>query len=525
MVSEAAELHLEGRWDWRRAEWNLVFYLFVIVFQVAQYLLEPDYVLWPGVGFYYLLLTLGLAWHYVVPKKNSTASTVVDLLVVFGLLAFGILPISIILVLNLFLVFWTCLRVRAETGFVLSLLALFFLCLGLRLGWELTQKEYLSVVLIHGAAYLLAVLLSAQFSQTLQQTEKELSESRLSMASLRKLQSALLETMPIGEVSFVDDGAILQNNSAYAALLAQYKIELTTNFWDQFPYLQQEILLLSTDAELLQREVRLRQKDGRVAVFGLACRRLYSQEVNRSIWVFLLQDQTELRDLEAQLQQKEKLAAVGALAAGIAHEIRNPLTGMSGSIEMLKESISGDSEQRLMKIVLKEIDRLNHLITEFLDFAKPLPAPSEELDLSQVVEEVLQQVRLRSDNPAGLKIETGIQSSRIIGHRDKLKQAFLNVIVNAVQAMDKEAQPLLKVSCASGLVTIADNGCGMDEETRKRVFEPFFTRKPKGTGLGMAITYKILEMHQAEVEILSEVGVGTTFRFRFGIGTHVLRTV
>ena len=300
---------------------------------------------------------------------------------------------------------------------------------------------------------------------------------------------------------------------------------MSGNFWQQFPYLKPDILLLSTDAELLQREIRLRSEDGRVAVFGLASRRLYSEEVNRSIWVFLLQDHTELRDLELQLQQKEKLAAVGALAAGIAHEIRNPLTGMSGSIELLKESITGDSEQRLMRIVLREIDRLNHLITEFLDFAKPMQPPTDELDLGQVLEEVLQQVRLRTDNPPNLKIETAIARSKILGHQDKLKQAFLNVIVNAVQAMDKTSNPLLKVSCEAGEVTVTDNGCGMDEDTQKRIFEPFFTKKPKGTGLGMAITYKIFEMHDVKVDILSTVGEGTTFRFHFLTNGHVLRTV
>lgn len=236
--------------------------------------------------------------------------------------------------------------------------------------------------------------------------------------------------------------------------------------------------------------------------------------------IVVIDDVTEIQNLETIVRQQEKLAAVGKLAAGIAHEIRNPLASISGSVQLLSAQATNDEDQRLFRIVIKETDRLNLMITEFLDYAKPLPAPTETLNLGELMAEVMELVkynqRLRQEIQQELHILAGI---RIRGFKDKLKQALLNIVINAYQAMEKSAEPVLKVSLtleeAQPVLRIKDKGGGMSEETKRRLFEPFYTTKSQGTGLGLAVTHKIFEAHGASILVESELGLGTEFVIKF----------
>jgi two-component system sensor histidine kinase PilS (NtrC family) len=156
------------------------------------------------------------------------------------------------------------------------------------------------------------------------------------------------------------------------------------------------------------------------------------------------------------------------------------------------------------------------LISEFLDYAKPLPKPTDRLSLTALIGEVLELIsynkKLRTDVKFECKLESEIF---ILGYKDKLKQAFLNIIMNAYQAMDKVENPFLQVSIGRdkglAILRIKDSGCGMKEETRRRIFEPFYTTKSQGTGLGLAVTHKIFEGHGASIIVESAEGKGTEF--------------
>ncbi|MCB0407476.1 MAG: PAS domain-containing protein [Bdellovibrionales bacterium] len=242
-------------------------------------------------------------------------------------------------------------------------------------------------------------------------------------------------------------------------------------------------------------------------------------------YLILFQDLTELKRLEKQVRQQDKLAAVGQLAAGIAHEIRNPLASISGSIQLLvgNPDILKEEDLKLMRIVLREIDRLNGLITEFLEFVRPDVQATEQVNIDSILKEVLEMVRFNKSLPQDVHQKTSFTSKMpILGHRDKLKQAFLNIVINSYQAMvDSEEKSLsIKVFDDSNhlKVVIEDTGCGIEEKTLDRIFEPFLTTKPKGTGLGLAITHKILESHGAKIFVESEVGKGTTFNIEFPFG-------
>jgi two-component system sensor histidine kinase PilS (NtrC family) len=222
------------------------------------------------------------------------------------------------------------------------------------------------------------------------------------------------------------------------------------------------------------------------------------------------------------MRQNEKMAAVGQLAAGIAHEIRNPLASISGSVQLLGSSLKPQQEEehRLMKIVLREIDRLNNLITEFLDFVRPDVLKDDPIDLNQLIRDVAEMLKLnknlRSDVAQDLDLQATVEIS---GNRDKLKQALLNIIINAYQAMNDTPEPRITIRTSSedGKVTlkIRDRGCGIDEVGLRRMFDPFHTTKPKGTGLGLAVTHKIIESHHGHIEVESAKGVGTEFTLEF----------
>jgi len=226
--------------------------------------------------------------------------------------------------------------------------------------------------------------------------------------------------------------------------------------------------------------------------------------------------------MEENFRQQEKLAAVGQLAAGIAHEIRNPLASISGSIQLMLDQPQNhkDEDLKLMRIVDKEIDRLNGLISEFLEYVRPEKKMSTPVNLNNVIRECVDSLqfnaKLRKDVEKKIELKA---HSEILGNRDKLKQAILNFVINAFQAMDKTLKPVFTIETHDQgnllVLIIRDNGCGIRPENLHRIFEPFHTTKPQGTGLGLAVTHKILQAHEARVFVESNEGQGTKFVIEF----------
>lgn len=233
--------------------------------------------------------------------------------------------------------------------------------------------------------------------------------------------------------------------------------------------------------------------------------------------VLLFQDVTKLLHLEEKLKQNEKLAAVGQLAAGIAHEIRNPLASMSASIEMLKGSseLKDKENQKLMDIAIKEIDRLNRLISEFLDFVKPEKIKTVPVKLAEMVGQIIASVRANKELSKGIEIEERANADAIaLGSDEKLRQVVWNFVLNAIQAMKGKGK--LSVGCENvnaqkTVFWVEDTGEGMTDDVMQHLYEPFFTTKDRGTGLGLATAYKIIEAHHGEIKVTSNVGKGTRF--------------
>ena len=235
-------------------------------------------------------------------------------------------------------------------------------------------------------------------------------------------------------------------------------------------------------------------------------------------FVLLIQNVTEIKNLQFALSQKEKLAAVGQLAAGIAHEIRNPLASISGSIQLLQANLTTQTsdDTKLFKIVIKEIDRLNNLISEFLDFVRPGVRIEDPIQINDMAKEVLAMARVNTKLNQKVEQRTELRATKgLYGHYDKLKQALLNIIINAYQATGDTLRPEVFVRTYDQddavVLEIQDNGVGISRDNLRRVFEPFHTTKAGGTGLGLAITHKIIESHGAQIRVESELGKGAKF--------------
>ncbi len=228
-----------------------------------------------------------------------------------------------------------------------------------------------------------------------------------------------------------------------------------------------------------------------------------------------LQIQSErIISVEEQLRRAEKLSTLGEMAAVLAHEIRNPLGSIRGTAEILRDDYRpGDPKHEFIEIQIKETERLNHVVEDFLRMARPQAAEMRSCSLREELETIVtltaNDARQRGIH---LSFEPPADDLTVTGDGEKLRQAFLNIVINALQATPGGGSVTISVdrtsdSCA---LRFRDTGPGIPAEVRERIFEPFFTTKPDGTGLGMAVTKKIIETHGGTLNVESETGGGTT---------------
>jgi two-component system sensor histidine kinase PilS (NtrC family) len=236
--------------------------------------------------------------------------------------------------------------------------------------------------------------------------------------------------------------------------------------------------------------------------------------------VYALDDLTEIRRLEREVRMQDRLAAVGRLAAAIAHEIRNPLTSIAGSVSMLSAVPEmNDEHRRLLDIVTRESQRLNGIITDFLAYSRGKQYHFNKTDLAQLLEDTLTLMRHRmiAEN-TGITIESRscVQYAWALADGDKLKQVFWNFAENAVRAMRSGGTLAVAIESVGDdwQITFADTGIGMTPQQTEKIFEPFQSNFEGGTGLGLAVVYQIVQAHEGKVWARSKPGQGTTFVLR-----------
>ncbi len=231
-----------------------------------------------------------------------------------------------------------------------------------------------------------------------------------------------------------------------------------------------------------------------------------------------LRDLDSIESINTQLQVSERLAALGRITAGVAHEVKNPLNSMRLWLENLKESLPPEPDsgsRQAVQVLDKEIDRLDAVVKRFLDFTRPMEVRLEATQLADVLKEVVQVAKPQLHKS---KIQVAqllpIDVPEVYVDRALLKQAVLNLVLNAIEAMPTGGQLRLMLSRRGEMaeITVGDTGRGIPAENRQKIFQLFFTTRPGGSGIGLASTFRIVQLHNGSIDFTSEVGRGTTFR-------------
>ena len=368
------------------------------------------------------------------------------------------------------------------------------------------------------AGFYATALLTSYISEKLQKTSEELDANRQNLAELRALNQNVVESIPSGLVTlsnygtatFVNPAACQILQTTPASILGRHITDLTFFTIDEWNEARDRL-----GAGAVVRNEKDFVVGGITRNIGYAATPLSTLEGKPAGYTLIFQDLTEMKKLEAEVRLKDRMAAVGELSAGIAHEIRNPLAAIAGSVQVLKNSSQlSTQEQRLMSIVLKESERLNKSIADFLRFVRPQEKMSVQFDVAASLSETLElfanSPELREDH----KIEHDIDppSFNLVGDADQIRQVFWNLARNAVQAMPNGGRLAVRTYVDDGAYNIvfADSGRGMSEGDLARLFQPFRTNFPTGTGLGMAISYRIVQEHGGRIDVASHVGSGTT---------------
>jgi two-component system sensor histidine kinase PilS (NtrC family) len=234
--------------------------------------------------------------------------------------------------------------------------------------------------------------------------------------------------------------------------------------------------------------------------------------------ILIFQDLTEIKLMEENLEKSKRLALIGEMAAGLAHEMRNPLASITGSIQLLRQSLDlEDTDERLMQIILRGKDQLDGFVRDFLLLARPIPAIRESIAVNEIMEDVLENIRLSKDWRDTISVDCIFaEKMTAFANREQIRQVIYNLVLNAVQSMTEGGILSLEVHAKKqqdreGVeIRITDSGCGIEEKNLENIFEPFYTNKDKGTGLGLTIVGRIVDGYGGRIKIESRVNQGTS---------------
>ena len=343
-----------------------------------------------------------------------------------------------------------------------------------------------------------------------------------SLAEMKTYTENVVESMADGLISVNRERKIVTLNRKAAEFFGAKEEDLKSKEISKVLGIDIDNLLKKQGGMLRDWELKVSSQYGAQIPLSLSAAPLKDENDKEMGSVLLLRDLREIRDLQERVRRSERLASLGRLAAGVAHEIRNPLSSIRGFAQFFQNRFKGqEKEQEYASVMVREVDRLNRVITELLDFARPKEPHRELHSAGEILEQTLKvlESELAKKNIA---VEKNLEASlpRIWVDRDQLSQALLNLLLNALESMEGAGK--IRISMESGgaevlAISISDTGRGIPKEDLERVFEPFFSTKRKGTGLGLAIVHQIVESHKGEIKVESRAGEGTTFRITLPI--------
>jgi two-component system sensor histidine kinase PilS (NtrC family) len=386
---------------------------------------------------------------------------------------------------------------------------------------------------IHALGFWAVAYLGTYLHQRLQIMESELNEKIDSLKELQRLNEHIVASIRSGLITTDLQGRIAVFNSAAGELTGRHSEEVLGKpvqriigeaFWNRIVGAD----LFST-AKPLRHEEWLTTPGGRRLLLGFSVSPLLDQFQHLLGYVMSFQDLTDINRLEDELRLKDRMAAVGRMAAGIAHEIRNPLMAMRGSVEVLRSHLNVPrSDERLLDILVRESERLNDFVEDFLNYARPRRYEQSPIDVVPVLRDSVMLLKNSPDvsDKHSIILNIEAQSIGIFGSTEQLSQVFWNLAQNAIRAMPGGGElriSLRKVFPSGGEIVFEDNGLGMTQKEKEQIFQPFHSGFGSGLGLGLSIVFQIVEDHRGKISFESEKGKGTRVRLVFPLEEH--RTV
>ncbi|HEX9714848.1 MAG TPA: ATP-binding protein [Desulfurivibrionaceae bacterium] len=345
-------------------------------------------------------------------------------------------------------------------------------------------------------------------------TAQSYRSSQKTLMNMRAFTDLLISRLPVGIIATNAEGHIQTFNSTAAKFTGKTPEQAIGHLQTSvLPQIQQ---VTAQDEEVLDREILLPPDSPAPNHLHLSSVPITDGQSNTIGRVTLMYDVTEIKKLEAQVRRHDRLVALGKMAAGVAHEVRNPLSSIKGFATLLGSRFPAKSEEgEAARLLINEVERLNRSITELLTYARPLPLTIAEVEIEPFIEASLKLIQSDAKE-LGVAVhqEIALVRKQVRLDKDRLNQVLLNLYLNSLQAMEHGGE--LWVAVREGArpgtieISVRDTGCGIAADILERVMDPYFTTKPEGTGLGLAMVYKIIDEHGGTIKIASKEGEGTT---------------
>jgi two-component system sensor histidine kinase PilS (NtrC family) len=369
-------------------------------------------------------------------------------------------------------------------------------------------------------AILVVGLLSARLAEQQSRSDVRLLAATQSLANLRALHERIVASIRSGVVTTDLEGRIYTFNAAAQEITGYQERAIRGRdasilFREIQQHTRETLTALAKGEQSPRFETNCSTSEGMWLRLGYSISPLSSEAGETTGIVITFQDLTQVRSLEEISRRQDRLAAIGRMAASIAHEIRNPLAAMRGSIQMMRAEMDGDASQtELMEIILRESDRLNRIITDFLSYARPRSLIQARVDIGDLLHQTFALLRHSPEVAANQNIVEEVPDEPLLAEADEgqLKQVFWNLARNALQAMPKGGTLRASVENNSNnrlRIAFTDTGRGMSPEQVEHLFEPF-SSTTGGTGLGLSIVYQIIRDHGGTINVRSREGEGTT---------------
>ncbi len=399
---------------------------------------------------------------------------------------------------------------------------------GMGVDYNYSAGYVLSRIFIHFASFYMVAFLVSFVVEQEKKSRVLLTEKEGEFDQLDLLHKSIIEHINAGIMTVDLDGRIKSFNRAaeeisgfQSSRIVDKEIEYVfPGFTKTLEKMHQE----ENQRKMISREeIVYRNKNKRELVLGFSVSSLMDSNDKLIGSIIIFQDLTATKEMEKEVERSKNLALIGEMAAGLTHEIRNPLTAMSGSIQLLQKRLDlNETDGRLMRIVLRGRDQLEKLVSNFLLLARPNPSERERINIKDLIQDVIESLHKSPDWNRNIKVETTFDAHNIYGNRVELTNVFWNLMLNSMQAMPEGGMLKIWSTITQSdhgenyfKTTITDTGSGIEKDIMSRIFMPFFSTKQSGTGLGLPIVNRILQSHGGEVQIESQLGKGTTCRILF----------